>query len=66
MPAKKKSTACRFCRKALPEGALFCPWCGEKQVGPKKREPKYPAYRVLADGSLMGQLMLNGQRSGPA
>lgn len=62
MPAKKKSS-CRYCRKEIPECALFCPWCGEKQVGPKKaRQPKYPAYRVLADGSLMGQLMLNGQR----
>lgn len=60
MPRKKNT--CRYCRKELPEGALFCPWCGEKQVGAKKREPKYPAYRVLADGSLMGQLMINGQR----
>ena len=60
MPRKKNT--CRYCRKELPDGALFCPWCGEKQVGAKKREPKYPAYRVLADGSLMGQLMLNGQR----
>ena len=61
MPAKK--TNCRFCRKEIPDGALFCCWCGEKQVGPKKaRQPKYPAHRVLADGTLMGQLMVNGQR----
>lgn len=60
MPRKKNT--CRYCRKELPEAALFCPWCGGKQIGAKKREPKYPAYRVLADGSLMGQLMLNGQR----
>lgn len=60
MPRNKN--ICRFCRKDLPDGALFCPWCGGKQVGPKKREPKYPAFRVLADGTLMGQLMLNGQR----
>ncbi len=63
MPAKKKSNTCRYCKKELPEGALFCPWCGEKQVGQKKaRQPKYPAYRVLADGTLLGQLMVNGQR----
>lgn len=61
MPKKKKS-ACRYCRKELPESALFCPWCGEKQVGPKKREKKYPAYRILTDGSYAGQLMLDGHR----
>lgn len=59
---KKTRDACRFCRKEIPQGALFCPWCGEKQVGPKKAAPKYPAFRVLADGSLLGQLMADGQR----
>lgn len=61
MPRKKKS-ACRYCRKEIPEAALFCPWCGEKQVGQKKHEKKYPAYRILADGSYSGQLMLDGRR----
>lgn len=59
---KKTRDACRFCRKEIPQGALFCPWCGEKQVGQKKAAPKYPAFRVLADGSLLGQLMADGQR----
>ena len=55
---------CKFCRKEidLPD-ALFCPYCGEKQVKSRsKREIKYPKYRILADGSLLGQLMLDGQR----
>ncbi len=60
---KKTRDGCRFCRKEIPQGALFCPWCGEKQIGPKKAAPKYPAFRVLADGSLLGQLMVDGQRT---
>ena len=55
---------CKFCKKEidLPD-ALFCPYCGEKQVKSRsKREIKYPKYRILADGSLLGQLMLDGQR----
>lgn len=61
MPRKKKS-ACRYCRKEIPESALFCPWCGEKQVGPKKHEKKYPQPEILSDGSYVGRLMIDGQR----
>lgn len=62
MPEKKN--ICRYCKEELPPKALFCPWCGEKQIRARKKkpEPKYPKYRVLADGSLLGQLMVNGQR----
>lgn len=55
---------CKYCKRNvdLPD-FLFCPYCGEKQVkAEKKREVKYPKYRVLADGSLLGQLMVDGQR----
>ena len=56
---------CKYCKKdGLPDGALFCPWCGEKQIraGKKKPTPTYPKFRVLSDGSLMGQVMVAGKR----
>ena len=62
MPEKKNT--CKYCKKEIPSKALFCCWCGEKQIRARRKapEPKYPKYRILADGSLMGQLMVNGQR----
>ena len=30
---------CRKCEKEIPEGAVFCPWCGVKQAVPQ-RKPK--------------------------
>ena len=56
---------CKYCHKdGVPDGALFCPWCGEKLVRAKKKktEPRYPKFRVLSDGSLLGQLMIDGRR----
>ena len=56
---------CKYCGKpGVPEEALFCPWCGEKQVRSRKKkpEPKSPKPRTLADGSLLGQLMVDGRR----
>ncbi len=56
---------CKYCHKdGLPDRALFCPWCGEKQIRArkKKEEPKYPKFRVLADGTLLGQVMIDGRR----
>ena len=56
---------CRFCKQhGVPDRALFCPWCGEKLVRARKKKtaPKYPKARVLADGTLLGQVMLDGKR----
>lgn len=56
---------CKYCKKDnVPDGALFCPWCGEKLVRARKKapEPKYPKPRTLADGTLLGQLMVDGKR----
>ena len=53
---------CRHCKNdGLPEHALYCPWCGKPQTK-NKIEKRYPKARVLADGSLLGQLMVNGRR----
>jgi len=56
---------CKYCKKdGVPDGALFCPWCGEKLIRARKKKDalKYPKFRVLADGSLLGQIMLDGKR----
>ena len=56
---------CKYCKKdGVPEGALFCPWCGEKLVRARKKKDaaRYPKFRVLADGTLLGQIMLDGRR----
>ena len=56
---------CPYCNHAIPDESVFCMICGER-IARKKREKKppakYPKYRVLADGSLLGQLMVNGTR----
>lgn len=56
---------CKYCKKFFDvQDALFCPFCGEKQIkAEKKREPKYPKPRVLTDGSLSAQLMVGGKRT---
>ena len=28
---------CKKCRKAIPDGAVFCPWCGTRQEGRQER-----------------------------
>ena len=59
------SVNCKYCKKGgVPEGALFCPWCGEKLVRARKKKAErvYPKFRVLSDGTLLGQIMLGGKR----
>ena len=31
---------CKYCHKALPEGAVFCPWCGQRQVAIRTRHKR--------------------------
>lgn len=56
---------CPYCNHAIPEESVFCMICGER-IARKKKEKKppakYPKYRTLADGSLLGQLMVAGRR----
>ncbi|MBQ7677556.1 MAG: tyrosine-type recombinase/integrase [Lachnospiraceae bacterium] len=40
---------CRKCQKEMPEGAVFCPWCGAKQVTTKRKRAK----RANGQGSIL-------------
>lgn len=56
---------CKYCNHNTPDDSVFCCHCGERlarKKREKKPELKYPKYRVLADGTLSGQLMVNGKR----
>lgn len=33
--------ACKKCKREIPEGALYCPWCGS----PQKRNRKKKMYQ---------------------
>lgn len=33
---------CRSCKKEIPDGAVFCPWCGKKQAAPARKALKRP------------------------
>ena len=56
---------CKYCAHETPDDSVFCCHCGER-LARKKREKSgkkvYPKFRVLADGSLLGQLMVDGKR----
>lgn len=30
--------ACKKCKKEIPEGTLYCPWCGSPQKRNKKKK----------------------------
>ncbi|MBR5094127.1 MAG: site-specific integrase [Oscillospiraceae bacterium] len=55
---------CKYCGGEVPDISIYCMFCGER-LARKRREKgptRYPKARVLADGSLLGQVMLDGQR----
>lgn len=59
-----QATTCKYCGNQTPAAGVFCCWCGER-IARKKREKKagrYPKPRTLADGSLLGQIMIDGKR----
>ena len=37
MAQSDNTTACAFCASEIPEGAIYCPWCGRKQVRERRR-----------------------------
>ncbi len=53
---------CKSCKRELPEGAIFCCWCGVKQLKERraKTEISVPKAKPTADGWRI-QLRLNGQ-----
>lgn len=64
MPAKKKTDGpqiCKHCKRELPTNAIFCPWCGKKQLE-DKTEIKVPAPQRLPSGTWFSRLTVNGER----
>ena len=49
---------CVKCKKAIPEDAIFCPYCGKKQQSEKKKKKK----RATGTGSVIRK---PGNRSKP-
>lgn len=52
---------CRYCSRELPENALFCCWCGKKQLQEKGRGLRVPAPRQLPSGRWNIVLRREGQ-----
>ena len=56
---------CKYCKRDIEDDSIFCRFCGERAVrkrAKKLQDKRYPKYRTLADGSLLGQIMVEGQR----
>ena len=57
---------CKYCKADVPDGSIFCMYCGER-LARKKREQKpersYPKPKTLSDGSLSAQIMVDGKRA---
>lgn len=53
---------CKSCKRDLPDGAIFCCWCGVKQLKERrvKNDINVPKAKPTADGWRI-QLRLNGQ-----
>lgn len=49
--------ACKKCKKEIPEGALYCPWCGS----PQKRNKKKKMYQ-RPDGLFEQVKLIDGKR----
>lgn len=54
---------CKYCTGSLPDGAVFCCWCGERQrrERKKKKEISVPKARLLPSGKWNIQLRAEGQ-----
>ena len=55
---------CKACKNEVPDGSLFCMFCGEKLVKSKaqKKSVSIPKPRQQASGEWIGQLMVDGKR----
>ena len=55
---------CKACKNEVPDGSLFCMFCGEKLVKTKaeKKKVSVPKPRQQASGEWIGQIMLDGER----
>lgn len=54
---------CRKCKNEIPDGSIFCNWCGEKQLRERRKrdEIKVPKARLLPSGNWNIQLREEGQ-----
>ena len=54
---------CKHCKNEIPEGSVFCLFCGEKTVREKKKkkEIKVPAPKILPSGSYHNRLLVDGE-----
>lgn len=54
---------CKKCNNPIPDGSIFCNWCGERQMRQRKKktEISVPKPRQLGSGKWFIQLRINGQ-----
>lgn len=52
---------CKACKNEIPDGSIYCLFCGAKLVRDAKREISVPKARNLPSGKWHIQLRLNGQ-----
>jgi integrase len=54
---------CKACKNEIPDGSIFCNWCGSRQVKEQKKkdEIKVPAPRQLKSGKWNIELRAEGQ-----
>lgn len=54
---------CRYCKNEIPDGSIFCNWCGEKQIKDRKKkdEISVPKPRQLKSGKWNIELRAEGQ-----
>lgn len=53
---------CKYCKKEIPDGSIFCNICGERQTKQRKTPMSVPKPRRKKDGTVSGQLMVNRER----
>ena len=55
---------CKYCGQKVPEISIYCMFCGERLARKRRdsRKNNYPKARILSDGTLLGQVMIDGKR----
>ena len=53
---------CKYCKSIVPDGSLYCNFCGSQLFKAQKKELSIPKPRQKADGTWAGQLMVAGKR----
>lgn len=53
---------CRYCKQEIESDSIFCRYCGEKVARSRKKQIRVPKPTQLADGTYVGQIMVDGVR----